>query len=114
MSFRKQSTYPTHDTTLSKDSEKGQIALLHNIEKRCQAIVTKLGRWAGGASSKTVKEYLNKLLGVNFNDNHIRYALDWLANNDCIGKREKGDNAVYFAYPTTPARWAKARKAHRR
>lgn len=112
--FRQQSTYPLHDTSLSPDAEKGQIALLHNIEKRCQAIVTKLGRWGGGVQAKVLKEYLNKLLKVNFNDNHIRYALEWLVNNDCIGKRGKGETALYYAYATTPARWAKARKAHKR
>lgn len=114
MSFRKQSTYPIHDTRIAKDSERGQIGLLHNIEKRCQAVVDKLARWGGGATVKTVKEYLNDLLDVNFNDNHMRYTLEWLVTNDVIGKRGKGDTAVYYAYPTTPARWTKARKAHRR
>lgn len=112
--FRQHTTYPQYDTSLSPDAEKGQIALLHNIEKRCNSVVLKLGRWgAKGATVDIAREYLNKLHKINLNYNHTRYALEWLVKNDVIGKRGDGETATYFSRPSTAARWAKVRVLHR-
>ncbi len=110
MSYRKRTTFPRHDTTLATDAEKGQIGLDHNMEKRHNVLVTKLPRWGNkGATVEIVRTYLNKLLGVNFNYNHIRYALEGLVQHEVIGKRGNGDTATYFARPSTAARWSKVR-----
>lgn len=109
MAYRKQTTYPTHDTTTLK-GEKEQITLGHNMEKRHNVLVTKLPRWGNkGATIEIIRTYLNKLLGTNFNHRHIEYALEGLVKHEVIGKRSNGDEATYFARPSTAARWAKVR-----
>ena len=112
--FKAQSTYPLYDTKLSPDAEKGQIALLHNIEKRCNSIVLKLPDWGNkGVTVKIIRDYLNKLHKINFNYNHMHYGLEWLVKNEVIGKRGDGETATYFAKPSTANRWAKVRVLHR-
>ena len=109
MAYRKHTTFPRHDTA-TITGEKEQITLSHNMEKRHNVLVTKLPRWGNkGATVEIIREYLNKLLGVNFNRRHIEYALDGLVKYDVIGKRSNGETATYFARPSTAARWAKVR-----
>ena len=109
MAYRNQTTFPRHNTS-TLQGEKEQITLGHNMEKRHNVLVTKLPRWGNkGATVEIVRTYLNKLLGVNFNSNHIRYALEGLVKHDVVGKRGNGDEATYFARPSTAPRWAKVR-----
>lgn len=110
MAYRKTSSFPQYDTKLNPDAEKGQIGILHNVEKRHNIIVTKLPDWGNkGATVEILRDYLNKLLRTNFNHRHIEYALEGLVKYDVIGKRSNGDEATYFARPSTASRWAKVR-----
>lgn len=110
MSYRKGTTFPQYDTKLNPDAEKGQIGILHNVEKRHNILVTKLPKWGHkGVTIDIIRAYLNKLLGANFNRRHIEYALEGLVKHGVIGKRSNGEEATYYAFPTTADRWAKTR-----
>lgn len=107
---RKTSSFPLYDTKTSPDAEKGQILLAHNMDKRMACIVTTLPNWGNkGVTVDILRSHLNRTLRTNFSANHIRYALERLATHEVIGKRNGGDEAIYFARPSTKARWAKVR-----
>ena len=113
---RKATSFPLYDTKQSPDAEKGQLLLAHNMDKRMAVIVATLPNWGNkGVTVEILREHLNRTLHTNFNHNHVSYALERLFKNEVIGRRtvstDRYDQHVYYARPSTPARWAKVRLA---
>ena len=113
MSFRKSTSFPQYDSPLDKSGESGHVTVANNVEKRLNLIVTKLKEWGHkGQQVEGLRTSLNKLVGVNFNYNHVHYALEWMVNNGVIGKRSDGDEASYYTFQTSASRLVKARASH--